>query len=109
MNIKNGDKNKMPMHTGFSLTLEFIFSIGIVIFSTGSGWFLIKRSEKDVNEIREDLKGVKIELNDMRRSIDVHSEKINHVNEKMFIFGGQIEKVLKILTDKIPISISSKK
>jgi Co/Zn/Cd efflux system component len=96
----------MPMHTEFALTLDFVLSIAIVIFSTGSGWFLLKRSEKDVHEIREDVKELKIDMFDVKKSLAVHSEKITNVNEKMLSFGNQIDKVLKLLTDRIP-SIST--
>jgi len=99
----------MPMHTEFALTLEFVLSIAIVIFSTGSGWFLLKRSEKDVLEIREDVKELKLDMFDVKKSLAVHSEKITNVNEKMLSFGSQIDKVLKLLTDRIPSISTSRK
>ena len=43
---------------------------------------------------------------DVKKSLAVHSEKITNVNEKMLSFGNQIDKVLKLLTDRIP-SIST--
>lgn len=88
------------MHTDFSVTLEFISWIIVIIFFSGSGWFLLRKSEKDIKDLREDIQHVKTEMQELKISLAVQNEKITHVSDQMFSFNHQICKVLKLLSQK---------